>query len=159
MSFFSIENQYIYDLISSFYGDILLQKIRNENDQVSLYGARLPSLLLNEKRYMFVQCPSSDLFQRKLKDTPWITLQLRTLENDDGFHNLPMNTYSVKREQKYFLPLQVASRDKQITVYKCPQAPIQVSLLHTKGIEYEYPNDGNLVSALETYQTIIQFAT
>ena len=105
MSFFSIENQYVYDLISSFYGDILLQKIRDENEKVTLYGARLPSLLLNEKRYMFIQCPKSDLYQRKLKDTSWITLQLRTLENDDGFYNLPMNTYSVKREQKYFLPL------------------------------------------------------
>ena len=158
MSFFSIENQYVYDLISSFYGDILLQKIRDENEQHSLYGARLPSLLLNEKRYMFVQCPISTLFQRKLKDTSWLTLQLRTLENDDGFFNLPLNNNSVKREEKYFLPLQVSSRDNQITVYLCSKAPIQVSLLHTKGIEYEYPNDGNLVSALETYQTIIQFA-
>ena len=107
---------------------------------------------------MFVQCPISTLFQRKLKDTSWLTLQLRTLENDDGFFNLPLNNNSVKREEKYFLPLQVSSRDNQITVYLCSKAPIQVSLLHTKGIEYEYPNDGNLVSALETYQTIIQFA-
>jgi hypothetical protein len=35
--------------------------------------------------------------------------------------------------------------------------PLTVSLLHCKNQEYEYPNEGNLVSALETFQTVLQW--
>ena len=49
------------------------------------------------------------------------------------------------------------SRDTKVSSYKTvKETPLQVSLLHVKGIEYEYANEGNLQTALETYQTILQ---
>lgn len=152
--FFSPDDEYIYNLIVEYYDNPILYKVQDENGQ-SIFGIQLPSLLLNSKRFLLATtkfCPEQ---KKNLKDVPWKFLQIRTLNNQHKYTSLPVITYKQKRNDKFFFPLQVASRNREITTYSTPYDTIDVSLLHVKGIEFEYPNEGTFISALETFQTII----
>lgn len=155
MSFFSLEYQYIYNLISEYYENPLLYKIKDEENH-SLFGAQLSSFLLNERYYIIC---STSLTQEKtmfLKDIPWTSFQVRTL-TDDKYSDLPKIKYRIKKENKFGTPLRLISRNTNISSYKSSiNLPLTISLLHTKGLEYEYSNEGTIHSALETHQTILQ---
>lgn len=155
MSFFSLEYQYIYNLISEYYENPLLYKIKDEENH-SLFGAQLSSFLLNERYYIIC---STSLTQEKtmfLKDIPWTSFQVRTL-TDDKYSDLPKIKYRIKKENKFGTPLRLISRNTDISSYKTNlNLPLTISLLHTKGLEYEYSNEGTIQSALETHQTILQ---
>ena len=155
-TFFSPEKEYIYDIFSDYYDNPLLYKIKNENG-FSLFGIQLPSLLLNEKRFLIVTTNGNFDNQRRLRNIPWLTLQVRTLTNNNQYNNLPTFKYKVKRKSEFNEPLSVVHRTKEITNYKTEKLPINVSLLHSKGLEYEYPNDGTLISALETFHIIVKW--
>lgn len=155
MAFFSLEYQYIYNLISDYYENPILHKIKDEKNH-SLYGAQLYSFLLNERYYII--CTTSLNLEKtmRLKDIPWTSFQVRTLM-DDKYSDLPKIKYKIKKENKYLTPLRLISRNKNLSSYKTIQnLPLTISLLHTKGLEYEYSNDGTIHSALETHQTILQ---
>jgi len=155
MSFFSLEYQYIYNLISEYYENPLLYKIKDEENH-SLFGAQLSSFLLNERYYIIC---STSLTQEKtmfLKDIPWTSFQVRTL-TDDKYSDLPKIKYRIKKENKFGTPLRLISRNTNISSYKTSlNLPLTISLLHIKGLEYEYSNEGTIQSALETHQTILQ---
>jgi hypothetical protein len=68
---------------------------------------------------------------------------------------LPVHNFSIKRDDRYKITLRLKSRAKDITIYEEDSGLFEVSLLHTRNNEFEYPNEGTLVSALETYQTLI----
>jgi hypothetical protein len=53
--------------------------------------------------------------------------------------------------------LKIKNRSNEISVYETDLGVFTVSLLHCKNQEYEYPNEGNLVSAFETFQTVLQW--
>ena len=145
-TFFSPEKEYIYDIFSNYYDNPLLYKIKDEN-----------GFSLNEKRFLIVTTKGTLEQQKRLRNIPWLTLQVRTLTNNNQYNHLPVFKYKVKRLPEYNEPLVVQSRTKEITHYKTSKLPINVSLLHSKGLEYEYPNDGTLISALETFHTIIKW--
>ena len=155
MSFFSLEYQYIYNLISDYYENPLLYKIKDEKNY-SLFGAQLSSFLLNERYYIICTTSIINESTMRLKDIPWTSFQVRTM-TDDKYSDLPKIKYRIKKENKFATPLQLISRNNNISSYKTKEnLPLTISLLHTKGLEYEYANDGTIHSALETHQTILQ---
>ena len=155
MTFFSLEQQYFYDILVEYYDNPLLYKIRDD-ETISVFGAQIPSLLLNEHHYLIATCPRNTNISLHLRDIPWLSLQTRTSENE-LYTNLPKIQYKKKKEAKFQLPLQIVSRDKKVSIYKTTkETPLEVSLLHVKGLEYEYANEGTLQTALETFQTILQ---
>lgn len=156
MTFFSLENQYIYNLINDYYENPILYKIKDEN-YISLYGAQLSSSFLNEKYYIICSTSKKEEKSMYLKDIPWQSFQVRTI-TDDKYSDLPKIKYTIKKDKKFATPLQLISRNNQISSYKTKNnLPFTISLLHTKGLEYEYTNEGTIQSALETHQTILQF--
>ena len=155
MSFFSVEYQYIYNLISDYYENPLLFKIKDEKNY-SLFGAQLSSFLLNERYYIICTTSIINESKMKLKEIPWTSFQVRTI-TDDKYSDLPKIKYKIKKENKFGTPLQLISRNNNISSYKTKEnLPLTISLLHTKGLEYEYSNHGTIHSALETHQTILQ---
>jgi len=150
-----------YDLFASYYNDPQMVKIRNQGDY-SMYGVRLPCFLLNESRYLIVLCPV-DVYEvhtkRPIRDLRWLSLQARSL-HEEGLTHLPTHTYSIKRGRKYEIPLRMIHRTETATTYTTTPESIHVALLHTrKNNEYEYSQEGNLVSALETFQTVITWSS
>jgi hypothetical protein len=63
----------------------------------------------------------------------------------------------MKRTPPYQRRLRVLSRTNSVTTYEVDELPVRVSLLHTRNQEYEYPDEGTLLSALETFRTVIHF--
>lgn len=157
MAFFSLENQYIYNLISDYYENPILYKIKDEeNNSVSIYGAQLTSFLLNERYYIICMSNYREEPTLKLNDISWTSFQVRTLE-DEKYSHLPKIKYRIKKENKYLTPIKILSRNENLSSYKVDNLPLKISLLHKKGLEYEYSNEGTIQSALETHETILQF--
>jgi len=154
------ERDSIYSLISHYYDDPLMTKMKDAGKNMSMYVCRLNCLLMNEKRYLIALVHRDDHVEmgskQPLSSFRWISFMARTLQ-EESYQSLPIHHYSIKRDDKYQIPLRISSRNQEVSVYDCDRGVFSVSLLHNKNQEYEYPNEGNLVSALETFQTVLQW--
>jgi len=163
MTFFTqVNRDYIYQLISSYYDNPIMKKIKEMN-QMSMYMCKLPCLL-NEKRYLVAMTsiykgqeePIGN--EMRLSDLRWKTFMARVLSDELFEQSAPQHHYEIKRDDMYFIPLQIKSRNMEISVYTASSYPhIIISLLHTQNYIHQYPNEGNLISALETFQTLLSW--
>jgi hypothetical protein len=152
------ERDLVYELLVKYYDNPVMKKVKDQGN-MSTYMIQLPCFLLNEKRYLIVLASRDDGeigILRPLYDLRWKAIMARSI-NDDSYIDLPIHNYSIKRDDRYLIPLTISSRSKEISIYKTSIESLEVSLLHVRGQEYEYPNEGNLVSALETFKTIISW--
>lgn len=159
MLFSHPEHEKVYEAVLSHVGNPPMQKVR-QKDQFGIFMVEITSMLLNEKRFMIAMLahdnrPIGDVDY--LSNLKWTSFQMRTLSEPQSLQIAPHN-YIVQRGLSSTIGLQCVSRNTQISTYRADGYPIMVSLLHTRNHEYEYPNEGNLASALETFQTIIQFS-
>lgn len=155
-----IERNPIYELVDEYYDHPVLQKVRNVNG-MSMYVVRLPCLLLNEKRYLIALTFQDDYIpigsSIPLAHLRWRSFMIRVLQEED-FERLPVHSYTIKQVDKFMLPLSIVKRSKEISIYEVDTLQdLQLSLLHTRGQEFEYPSTGNLVSAFETFQTLLNW--
>ena len=157
--FINPDKEFLYQLLDRYYDSPMLLKIRDD-PEFSMYGVQLPCFLLNEKRFLILLCPRDAFYKnsrRSMKDLRWVSLQARSL-NDPDMASLPLHTYQIKRDVQYALPLTIFHRSVQVSSYRLDEYPLEVSLLHARSNnEFEYPKEGTLVSALETFQTILQW--
>jgi hypothetical protein len=152
------ERDYIYQLISKYYDEPIMTKTKNV-DSLSMYVCQLPCLLMNEKRYLIAIVHKDDHelgYTQSLNTFRWISFQVRSLQ-EESYQNIPIHQYKIKRDDRFMIGLTIKNRNQEISVYDSELGVFTVSLLHCKNQEYEYPNEGNLVSALETYQTVLQW--
>ena len=167
MTFFSTpEYEPVYAIIDEYFGHPMLEKV-GTHETFSLYAVEIASMLLNETRFLIVfvrDDPRPVGSKTPLVQLQWVSLQTRTighagLEDKDLFEHrtLPPPTYMSQRGATSDVRISCVSRNSSITSYHASAYPIEVSLLHTKQNEFEYPQEGNLASALETFQTIVQF--
>lgn len=148
--------EYTYRLFADYYDNMVLSKVKDDGD-FSVYMARIQCLLLNEQRYLIALVPRDQfppLYRQSLGSLRWMSLQIRNLE--EGYELEPQS-YQMKRTPDFQRRLKVITRNVDVSTYTTDDLPIQVSLLHSRGQEYEYPNEGSLISALETFRTIIHF--
>lgn len=160
MKYFSDPSRDVfYNLINEYYDSPIMTKIKDIDDEYSMYAEQLSCLLLNEERYIIAVCPiDTNPVQSRMKllQLRWISFQARSLHDElpvSGSHQ-----YEIKRTDKFNLSLTLSERTPKFTKYNIKgNTSMNVTLLHTRGLEYEYPNEGNLISALETFQTVLQF--
>lgn len=159
MIFYHPEHDKAYEAILSHVGNPLMQKIR-QTEQFGIFMVEITSMLLNEKRFMIAMLANDNRPIGSidyLSNLKWTSFQMRTLSEPQPLQIAPHN-YIVQRGLSSTIPLWCVSRNTQMSTYQSDTLPIVVSLLHTRNNEYEYPNEGNLASAIETFQTIIQFS-
>ena len=152
------EHDKVYDAVISHVGNPLMEKVK-QKDRFAIFMVEITSMLLNEKRYMIALLENDTRPLGNvdyLSNLKWSAFQMRTLSEPQPLKIMPHN-YIVHRGLSSTISIRCSSRDTRISTYQCETLPITVSLLHTRNQEYEYPDDGNLASALETFQTIIQF--
>ena len=150
--------EYIYQMFADYYDNMKMTKIKDD-EKFSIYMARLQCLLLNERRFLIVVVPRDQFppsYQQELATLRWVSLQIRNLEEE---YPLSPQSYQMKRTPEFQRRLKVLERNTEVTTYKVEDLPCHISLLHTRNNEYEYPNEGSLISALETFRTIIQFSS
>lgn len=121
--------------------------------------AKIFSMIGNSHRYLvlFVNKDSNEIGVKKhMKDSEWLSLQTRSLTD---IHNIPTHKYqSFAKIPEMQQKINVKSRNETQTTYECENFPLLVTLLHTrKNYTMQYPDTGNIMAAVETYQTIINF--
>jgi hypothetical protein len=98
---------------------------------------------------------------KPLLDLNWKCFQARSL-NSEEYDNIDIitHTYVIKKSLSYLLNVKKKNATKEYSTYifENNEFPIEIILLHTHENEFEYPPTGNLISCLETFQTILQFS-
>jgi len=144
-----------YGLITSIYKDPILTKTKDDGKK-AVYMGKTSCGLINECRYLIATAPhdANDVGAKvNLSELNWTDFQTRTLKgkftcDTCGSANITLESPS----------LELVTRNQEYTQYKSDQHKIKVSLLHTKTNNlYEYPEKGDIISALELYQTVISF--
>ena len=145
----------VYTLLINIYGDPLLTKTKDQGTN-SVYTGKTSCFLLNECRYLIATIPLDEMAvgeKSNLSKLYWTNFQTRTLKGK-------FKCESCKSASSTMLspPLELVKRTDEFTQYKDKQYNLNVSLLHTKKNNlYEHPNNGDIISALELYNTIISF--
>lgn len=150
-----------YTLICDYFDDPSVQKV-SQDQMYSVYACKISTLLLNEYRYL-VAIINNDNMElgtiKKLSELKWISFQTRILESDI-YYSAINHSYDTKNTLKYHYQVRQLSNSKEKSVYslESDSFPVEITLLHLKGLVLEYPKTGSLVACLETYQTILTFS-
>jgi hypothetical protein len=146
---------YMYKAFYEYFNNPTITKIKDVNDY-SVYMTRIYALLGNAYRYLilFITKNNNEIGEEmKMSECEWIVLQTRTL---DDFHKLVPHKYTSRRYEPLNKKMVLENRDENKTIYNVEEFPISVTLLNTrKNNIYQYNKTGTIISALETYQTII----
>lgn len=155
------DRQYIYDMFVEYFGNPILTKVKDQNN-LSMYAVKNYCLTATSCRYIVVfttldyNMLGTDI---ELKDLNWVSLQTRTLEN--SFNNVNIRTHGYTPEESGPLTCKINRTEvtKDVSVYSCEEYPLIITLLHTpKKPSSVYQPRGNIVIALETWETIITFS-
>lgn len=144
----------MYQAFDDYFNHPTMVKIKNVHGH-SMYMSKTYCLLGNECRYIvaFVQ---QDMIPIRAKESlatlKWVSLQTRTLPDN---HNLPPHGYQPKRIGPLNVLITRTNVTDEASTYSCQDFPVTITLLHTKKCSKEYQDRGNIIAALETYQTIV----
>lgn len=147
----------VFEAFVEYFNNPLMVKIKNVSN-FSMYCVKIYAMLGNAYRYLIVlsEIDFEELgFKKHLKDIEWVSLQTRTLQEKHIVH-----THSYPKNLKPPLndKISVQSRTEDASTYKAENLPLVITLLNTrKNNKHQYSPSGTIVSALETFQTIINF--
>lgn len=149
----------LYGYFDTYFNHPEMTKIKSSNG-LSTYMVKNYCLLSQECRYIVAQVPEDHLPLQTTTDLgklPWVSLQTRTLKEP---HQLPSHEYQPRAQGPLNASIRRKDYTKEASTYVCDSLPIVVTLLHrADGNHLDYQDEGRVVTALETYQTIITLAT
>jgi hypothetical protein len=148
---------HVYDAFVMYFKDPTLTKIKNVNNY-TVYMTKIYSMLGNTYRYLilFVDRDVNNTgTEKSMNELEWVSLQTRTLEDQ---HDLKPHSYQVRRLPELSNKINIKTRSETESVYDVDGYNLTLTLLHTrKNNTYQYQPTGTVISALETFQTIINF--
>lgn len=150
------EVEYIYSLFIEYFGNTVFTKIKEE-DKYMIYMCKVYSLLSNQYRYLIAVVNSNKELKEQefLNELKWVSFQTRSLPEN---HKLKMYSYVPKKTTLLNSQIVKVVCNNVSCSYSCSEIPIiNITLLNTKDDMLEYQHNGTVISALETYQTIITF--
>lgn len=151
---FKPDNENMYKAFDDYFNHPTMVKIKDVNGH-SMYMSKTYCLLSKECRYIIVFVKADNMpirTQELLSSLQWASLQTRTLEDH---HSLPPHGYQPRREGPLNVIINRTSVTKEASTYSCEDFPLTVTLLPVKGGQNSYQDRGNIIAALETYNTII----
>jgi hypothetical protein len=139
------------NIIASYYDNPVMTKV-NSVENHSIYKVRINSLLLNQHRFL-VAMVDRDAFafghEVELKQLKWHVFQAITQSVTENCRN---HSYRPKIEMPYITPLFVVKHESDHSCYRTPRIKATFTLIKC-GIDY--PDQGAISSALETYNTVV----
>ena len=154
------EKEELYLTFARYFENPIMTKVKDIND-FSMYVSKISAQLGIEYRYIiaFVNKDTFSINKReKLSDLSWVSLQTRTLQDD---YKLSLHSYIPQRLEQLDTKINLIFRDSNQYKYEVLNLPINVTLLPTKNLKQreslQYNLNGSLITAIETYQTIITF--
>ena len=161
ISEYKIETKTIFKYFNDYFNSPTMTKIKDVG-LFSMYMSKLYCLLSKECRYLvvFVKTDTNQIgYNEQLINLDWVSFQTRTL-NSDEYTGISMKNHSYEVVGKGPLLAEIVrdSITPEASLYKCKDLDIVVTLLHTeKNTKEVYRDAGNVISALETFQTIVTF--
>lgn len=152
---FNMDRENLYPIFSNYFENPRLVKLKDV-DKYSLYIVKINCYLNLEQRYLMLFIYKDDKPQgyiETMSKLKWICLQTRTLKEE---YNVHTHTYLPRRLKNIDLPIQITSKNDKCYEYNVKDLPVKISLL-LKDKDTYYSDTGNIVSALETYETIVTF--
>jgi len=150
------EKDPVYDMFIEYFNNPILTKIKHENN-FSMYATKTYCLTSTTCRYIIAFVPADTLqlgSTNNLSDLKWVSLQTRTLS--EKFSNIGTHGYSAEEKGPLMSKIHRVNITKEASTYKCNDYPLTITLLHdTKKNSDSYQNSGNIIIALETWNTII----
>lgn len=146
------------DIINEYFKDLVFTKVVENREGYAIYGAGISSGIGGQiSRYVLVFVPVmyATKQQSKIKNLMWKNLQTRNLV--DSYKLKPQRWTYERNISDYLLTIQ--ERTNKHSSYIHPDFPFEVLLLHNpkKKTNYQYPNKINLSSAIEVFETIINY--
>lgn len=145
----------IYRAFSEYFENPILEKVKDVSNY-SMYVVKNYCLLANQCRYILVfvnknnHSPGS---REYLINLEWISIQTRILPPTMSKEH--SHSYQPKRLPYLNIPIERTKIEDEGSTYTC-SLPLTIALLHTeKNTADDYKNKSNLISAIETFQTII----
>lgn len=152
------EKDELVEGITVYFNNPVMVKVENDDSRYSKYMSKTYCLLINECQYLlaFVNENSMPIGHKQhLEQLKWICFQTRTLPPRD---DVASHTYSPRRGGPLWVPITRIRNDKQSSTYTCQKFPIIITLLGEGKGGASYQDNGNIILALETFQTIITFS-
>lgn len=138
-----------------YFGNPAMTKIKDV-DSCSVYMAKLNTQLGIEYRYI-VAVVKLDTFKPGtavfLGGMEWLSLQTRTLSDN---HDIAVHSYIPQRLKELERKISLVSRDEKSYKYTVEGLPLVVTLL-PRSKSLDYASNGTLITALETYSTVISW--
>lgn len=148
---------HIFEAFTEYFGNPTLIKIKNVRN-FSVYMVKIYAMLGNAFRYLilFVDRDVNITGHSKpMSELEWVSLQTRTLEDS---HDINTHRYTVRRMEPLTQKINIQNQNENQSTYNSESFPLVITLLHTrKNNSYQYQQTGTIVSAIETFQTIINF--
>ena len=144
-------------MFTEYFDNPVMTKIKNENNY-SMYMCKTYCLTALSCRYIIVftlinKVPINT--QVHLDELKWVSFQTRTLESKI---DLPSHGYIKELKGPLLEKIQRVKISPEASTYNCQNFPLIVTLLHTKQKTAEaYQDKGNIILALEGWETIITF--
>jgi hypothetical protein len=149
----SYDYQQMYTHFDTYFNHPIMVKTKDDKNY-SMYMTKTYCLLSNMCRYIIVFVPKDNNpvnTKEKLSNLLWESLQTRTLTNN---HTLLSHVYQPRKLNELNLPIHRLNVSDTSSTYSCNDLPITITILHQNN-KNEYQDKGNIIAALETYQTII----
>ena len=145
-------------LLTKFYNDPVMIKLKTTGTH-SMYVAKVQCMLSTQKRYIILYVDEDGYHpgsSRYLRDLDWVNFQTRTLDELPLPANTPYVQYAPIRLPGLDAVINKTNGTETDTTYNAVgEFPLVVTMLHPKKMSYNYQDKGSIVSALETYQTIL----
>mgnify|MGYP000138312426 CR=1 FL=1 len=151
-----IKTYHLRSLFSSYFDNPLMTKVKDE-DKYSVYMVEINTNTFRTKRYIicFAEMDSKPIKHKiRLDSLQYKILQTRTLTNA---YNLNIHTYKKNRNHMFSkYVIKMVNKKNNTSEYEVENnMGVHLFLLDDKNRSYN--NSGNMLSAIETYNTIITF--
>lgn len=145
----------VYESFAEYFNNPLMTKKKNV-DGYSVYYAKTNSMLGDVYRYIvvLVRTDANPIEHReRLKNLYWVSLQTRTIKEN---YNLPVHDYIPRRLDSLNKRITLHEKNPKYYGYTVQDLPIAITLL-PKGKDngLQYNTNGTVVTALETYYTVV----
>lgn len=153
----TVSKKTVYGAFSDFFNNPRMTKLKNTEDY-SVYMSKSYCLLNKDCRYLVAFVPLNLMpikHSEDLLNLEWVSFQTRTLPDK---HDLAPHLYNAKRGGLLDAHIERIDTTDSASTYTCDKLGLVITLLHTKEGLNQYAPTGSVITALETYQTVITWA-
>jgi hypothetical protein len=159
-----LDRKPVYQAFAEYFNNPNMTKIKDVGEY-SMYIAKIYAQLGIEYRYIitFIYKDNRSIgYMDSLSNLPWVCLQTRTMTDN---HKLNYHSYIPRKLVSLNKKIVLVNTSETEQTYKCdeiPQLSITLLIPEKKKSSYnqssfEYYSTGSIITAIETYQTIISW--